>query len=250
MWKNPRTVGQDVYRASTLPAPIEPPPRELVYVATNHERKGIHFAWMQLFVLPIVLGIGVAVFIGNPWLALIAMVVAFVFAYRMRNSSMSAQGAVLRVEEGELRVFTRSSSVALGKLRASRGACKPARALAQIKLRDLTDVRLDIKTIERVQEGDSMIAAVRFTNTTVGPKVDHARIVLVGRKTKKNPDRLRVHLTDEWFAHMDATEWMGKIRVFLRKNGWVPADERKKDKDKDKDKDKAPDLHAPTEEAD
>jgi hypothetical protein len=39
-----------------------------------------------------------------------------------------------------------------------------------------------------------------------------------------------VHLTDEYFAHMDSTEWLGKIRVFLRKNGWIPADERKKDK--------------------
>jgi hypothetical protein len=26
-------------------------------------------------------------------------------------------------------------------------------------------------------------------------------------------------------AHMTATEWVGKIRVFLRKNGWVPLDE-------------------------
>jgi hypothetical protein len=24
---------------------------------------------------------------------------------------------------------------------------------------------------------------------------------------------------------MTATEWLGKIRVFLRKNGWVPLDE-------------------------
>jgi hypothetical protein len=26
--------------------------------------------------------------------------------------------------------------------------------------------------------------------------------------------------------HFEATDWLGRIRVFLRKHGWVPEDER------------------------
>jgi hypothetical protein len=205
-------VSQDVYRASKLPEPVEAPPSELVYVATDHEKKGAHFAWMQLFVLPAILGAVVAVF--HAWLGLFVMLGAIVYSYRRRKKSVTRAGAVLEVREGELRVYARDG-VAPSSV---------------IKLRDLADVRLDVKTIERVQEGNSMIPAVRFTNTTVGPAVDQARIVLVGRKTKSSPDRVRVHLTDEYFAHMDSTEWLGKIRVFLRKHGWLPVDERKKEK--------------------
>jgi hypothetical protein len=211
-------VAKDVYRAAKLPAPIESPPSELVYVATSHDKGGAYFAWMQLFVLPIAVGIATAVYSGIPWLALVVMAGAFVLVRLFRKRTLSGQGAVLRVEEGELRVFLRGSKT----------------PIARIPLRDLADVRLDVKTIQRVQEGDSMIAAVRFTDTTVGPSIDQARIVLVGRKTKKNPERLKVHLTEDHFAHMDATEWLGKIRVFLRKNGWVPVDERKKEKAKEK----------------
>lgn len=219
-------MGQDVYRAPKLPEATEPPPRELVYVATNHEKGGIHFAWMQLFVLPAVLAIAVSLFTGIAWLSLVVLVSAIVFAYRFRKKAVSGQGAVLRIEEGELKVFTRNSNV----------------PLATFKLRDISDVRLDIKTIQRVQEGDSAIPAVRFINSTVGPAVDQARIVLVGRKTKKTPERPEVLLTDEYFAHMDSTEWLGKIRVFLRKNGWLPTDERKTDKDK---KEKKPEPDRP-----
>jgi hypothetical protein len=34
---------------------------------------------------------------------------------------------------------------------------------------------------------------------------------------------------------MDATEWLGKVRVFLRKHGWLPADERKREKQQQSD---------------
>jgi hypothetical protein len=207
-------VSQDVYRAPKLPEPIEPPPSELVYVARSRENDGIQYAWMQLFVLPMVLGIVVAVVSSVAWLGLVVMVGAFAFVFRHRKKAVDAKGAVLRIAEGELKVYTRVGVV----------------PLAVFKLRELSDVRLDIKTIERVQEGDSMVAAVRFTSTRVAPAIDQARIVLVGRKTKKSSERPEVKLTDEFYAHMDATEWLGKIRVFLRKNGWVPVDERKKEK--------------------
>ncbi len=87
-------------------------------------------------------------------------------------------------------------------------------------LSELVDVALDIKTIERVLEGGSPIPAMRFTDTTVGPKVDTARIVLVSQDGRELP------LTTQYLPHMHATEWLGKIRTFLRKHGWVPEDER------------------------
>lgn len=206
-------MGPDVYRAPRLPEPVEPPPAELVYAATDHEKKGAHQAWMQLVVLPVILGAAVAVF--HPWVGLFVTVGAMAYGYRRRKQSVGSRRAVLRVEQGQLKVYLRSSGA-------------PASVL---ELRDLADVRLDVKTIQRVEEGDSMVAAVRFTSTRVGPAIDHARIVLVGRKTK-NAGRLELRLTDEYFAHMDSTEWLGKIRVFLRKHGWLPTDERKKEKRK------------------
>jgi hypothetical protein len=113
-------------------------------------------------------------------------------------------GAVLRIDEGVL-VVTRSSKSARDD---------------RFRLDDLADVALDIKTIQRVMEGGSAIPAVRFIDATVGPKVDTARIVLVSQSG------VEVRLTDEYLPHFAAAEWMGKIRVFLRKSGWVPEDER------------------------
>jgi hypothetical protein len=88
----------------------------------------------------------------------------------------------------------------------------------RIALDDLLNVELDIKTIQRVQEGGA-IPHTRFINSTVGPEVDTGRIVIVSSSS-------RVALSDDYLAHIDATEWFGKIRVFLRKHGWVPLDER------------------------
>lgn len=92
------------------------------------------------------------------------------------------------------------------------------RPLARARLRDIEDVALDTKSIRPVQEGGSAIPAVRFIDSKVGPGIDVARIVLVG-------DGRSVRLHEDHVAHMTATEWVGKIRVFLRKNGWVPLDE-------------------------
>jgi len=38
-------------------------------------------------------------------------------------------------------------------------------------------------------------------------------------------------LTEAYVSQMDATEWFGKIRVFLRKNGWTPRDERESERE-------------------
>jgi hypothetical protein len=91
--------------------------------------------------------------------------------------------------------------------------------VARFRLRELHDVALDTKTIQRVTDGPSAILMMRYIDARPQPEVDVARIVLVGKKESFT-------LSDEYLAHLDASEWLGKIRVFLRKNGWVPEDER------------------------
>jgi len=88
-----------------------------------------------------------------------------------------------------------------------------------VVLDDLLDVELDTETIRRVQESGSAIPAVRFAEATAGPEVDQSRVVLVTRERS-------VPLGATRTAHMHASEALGKIRVFLRKRGWIPLDER------------------------
>jgi hypothetical protein len=87
-------------------------------------------------------------------------------------------------------------------------------------LSHLADVALDVKTIERVSDGGGAIPALRLIDSKVGPKVDTARIILV------DGDGREVCLTEDYLPHSMATDSLGKIRVFLRKNGWIPEDER------------------------
>jgi hypothetical protein len=92
----------------------------------------------------------------------------------------------------------------------------------RITLADLLDVELETKTIQRVEEGGSMIPAVRLLDARVGVEVDTARVVL-------RTEGATVVLGDKYIAHMDATEGLGKIRVFLRRHGWLPERERGED---------------------
>jgi len=88
-----------------------------------------------------------------------------------------------------------------------------------LDLNDLLDVYLDTKTIRRVEPGPSVIPAVQLLNPRVGGEQDTARIALELRTET-------FFLTQERSSHLDANEWFGKIRRFLRKHGWVPEDER------------------------
>jgi hypothetical protein len=132
--------------------------------------------------------------------ALIAAIFASVWMWRTRKKT---PGARLVVDAGVLSV----SLLSLGREE-------------RFRLDDLANVELDTKTIERVMEGGSAIPAMRFIDAKIGPKVETARIVLVSESGRQ------VRLTEEFLAHFDSTEWLGKIRVFLRKHGWVPEDER------------------------
>ncbi len=194
----------DVYRAPTLPETPDLPPRELVYDALDRDqaRRG---SALKLFALPAVFGGVVSIVFGLPFGALAAgAACAYAFTRQAKGPKI---GAILRVDQGELLVFSRDMR----------------RELLRLRLRDVADVRLDIRKIRRVQENGSLVAAERFASGTSGPEIDNARIEIVGTGKKGS-----AVLTDVFLAHMDATESLGKIRVFLRKHGWVPLDERDK----------------------
>ena len=136
----------------------------------------------------------------SPTAGLLGLVATGAFVVWMWRRRGQAGRIVMSVESGDLIV------------QAGR------RSLARMRLEDLEDVALDTKAIRPVQEGGSAIPAVRFIDSKVGPEIDVSRIVLVGGGSS-------VRLHEAHVAHMTATEWLGKIRVFLRKNGWVPLDE-------------------------
>ncbi len=173
---------------------------DLVYGAETGGGTKPSMAIFQLFAVPLVVAAIMSAAISpNAGLGgLIGSAIILVYLWKRKKTP----DTVLRVESGAVHVLKR------GKERA------------RFSLTELTNVRLDIKTIQRVQEGGSAIPAMRFIDSTVGPDLDTARIVLITGEGKELP------LTEDFLSHMDSSEWLGKIRLFLRKHGWVPADER------------------------
>lgn len=193
------------YREPASRDPDEPPPpAELFFESEDPEaRRGSSVAMFQIFSVPPLVAVVLAgVFSPEAGLGglVVSAVGAFVWWKRPKRD-----GFTFRVDD----VLTVTAS----------GGKEP---LVRLPLADLLDVKLDTKTIQRVQEGSSPIPAVRFSEATVGPEVDTCRVVLVTRRDEF------VALGDTFVAHMHATEWLGKIRVFLRKHGWLPIDERDK----------------------
>jgi hypothetical protein len=189
------------YRIPDLPDRSEPPPSSLVYEAIDRgQSQSSSVVFFKLFSLPVVASVAAAVVVG-PTAGLFALVGTAAFAWTRR--ARTKMGAILRVEEGVLFITSRSTGA----------------ELLRLKLREVVDVRLDSKTIQRVVEGGSAIPAMRFLDSRVAPEIENARIVVVG-------ERAEARLSEEYLAHMDASEWLGKVRVFLRKHGWVPRDER------------------------
>jgi hypothetical protein len=188
-----------MYRESATIDPKERPPSELVVALKGQDRRSSAVILFQLFTIPMLVAALLSATV-TPAAGLVGLVVTgSFFLWRWRKRAQTGT-IVMTVEAGELVV------------QAGR------RALARIRLGDLEDVALDTKAIRPVQEGGSAIPAVRFIDSKVGPEIDVARIVLVGEGRS-------VRLHEDHVAHMTATEWLGKIRVFLRKNGWVPVDE-------------------------
>jgi len=160
-----------------------------------------------VFATPLLVGIAFAM-VDLPDISIPAMLVTGIALHLERKRARARANATLRTQGGKLSV----------------SGLEPAARL-ETPLVDLLDVRLDTKTIQRVQENPG-VAALRFIHATVGPPLDVARIELVTR------DR-SVFLTEEYFSHSDSLEWKGKIRQFLRKSGWVPDSERVEDEPSD-----------------
>jgi hypothetical protein len=83
---------------------------------------------------------------------------------------------------------------------------KRADPVAQIALADVVDVTIDRQAHQGSARG--------------GAAAERAHIALERRGEEP------VHVPDERVTSIEAQEWHGKIRVFLRKHGWVPEDER------------------------
>ncbi len=82
----------------------------------------------------------------------------------------------------------------------------------------LLDVELDNKVVAQTY-AKTMVGAVEVA-TGVQPEHDVSRIVMVF------DDGLRLRLGDDYEAYTNVAHALGKIRVFLRRNGWLPDDER------------------------
>ncbi len=148
-----------------------------------------------------------AIFLAG-WLGPVAAVIGAVVTAAMLvfwwRGAHGAQDCVLRVERGELLVRSRKST----KVRAL------------LRLDDLVDVVLESKQVRRLQDGANPIPALRFVESQVAPEVDISRVVLIAS------DGTSIALSEMYLANMDATEWLWRVRVFLRRHGWLPDDER------------------------
>ena len=79
--------------------------------------------------------------------------------------------------------------------------------IARVALADIVDVTLDRQAHQGGSRG--------------GAAAERTRIALE-RRGEEEP----VYVPDERVTSIEAQEWHGKIRVFLRKHGWLPEDER------------------------
>jgi hypothetical protein len=193
-----------VYRKSAaIEVDAKPTASTLVYEAVDRGSSNNTVVVMfKIFTAPLLVAAALAVFIGGT-----AGGVGFgaTLGYSVWSFRRQRERASLTIEQGILTIKIRGKST-------------------RLRIEEIVDVELDIKKIQRVQEGSSMIPAVRFVESSVAPEVDTARVVIVGESG-------RVRLSDAYVAHVDAVEWLGKIRVFLRKNGWLPVDEREAEAD-------------------
>lgn len=77
----------------------------------------------------------------------------------------------------------------------------------RIALDDLLDVTLERRTKQPSARGGSAVERVRLS---------------LERRAPAAP----IFVPDEGVTPLEGQEWLSKVRVFLRKHGWVPEDER------------------------
>jgi hypothetical protein len=181
---------------------VAPPPTELVYLPNERrdQRSGCAFAF-KVFAIPA----GVcALLLRAAGIAVGVAAFAVLLAIAFGRAARDRPGKVLRLEGGELRVYARGQRVALWTS----------------PLKDLVDVVLETKTIERVVEGGSTNLGMTYLNPRIAPPTDTNRIVLERR------DGDRCLLSEEFHGHVDTVDWFARIRRFLRQSDWIPEAER------------------------
>ena len=91
--------------------------------------------------------------------------------------------------------------------------------VAAVYLDELLDVELESREVQAVRDGGSSIPAMRIIEPHIEPPSLRSRIVLVTSSAM-------LRLATAYDHHAEAMSSMGKIRVFLRRHGWLPEDER------------------------
>ena len=151
---------------------------------------------------PLLAGTAASAITGWGWLLIPATAATAIWMVRRRRTAATRSAIVFRVQNGLLIL--------------DEGLTRP---VTRFSLRDLLDVKLDSRRVERVVEEVGGIPALRFANARVAPPSDEARIELVLVDSS-------ILLTDRYTSHLDAMEWLPKLRWFLRQHGWVPEEER------------------------
>lgn len=87
-----------------------------------------------------------------------------------------------------------------------------------LPLAELQDVELDTRSFEKV-EGRVRPDGLIGTGQALTLEVSRLVLVIAGRD-------VGIPLREEYASYSDSLEWMGKVRLFLRRHGWLPHDER------------------------
>lgn len=168
------------------------PPRELVIDATpapGDSSDGAGSA-MAPFALT-ALAAGLLAKLVSPTVALVPLALAVVVVLVRRKSHEGR--FVLRVDEGA------------GALEVTRE--RRAGPTVRIALADLLDVTLERQT---------------HASGRGGSATERVRLAL-----ERRGEEAAVFVPEDRLTPIEAQEWYGKVRVFLRKHGWVPESERR-----------------------
>ena len=167
-----------------------PPPRELIVdarPAPGDASTGSGTA-MAPFLLPVLVG-GLLAKVGSPTAGLVGFVAVVGVLVLLRKPNEGR--FVLRVEDGVVEIARE----------------RPRSPATRVALADLLDVTLDRQTSQPGGRGGSATERVRLA---------------FERRAPEEP----LFVPDDRITPIEAQEWHGKVRVFLRKHGWLPESER------------------------
>jgi hypothetical protein len=125
-----------------------------------------------------------------PWAGLVAVVVAAIVLY-LRRPPQKGRFVLRVVHEKQLEIRRE----------------KESSPLSTIPLDEILSINLDTQTKAGGRGGSS--------------QVERARLALE-RRSPADP----IYVPEDHVTPLEAQEWLAKVRTFLRKNDWLPEDER------------------------